>query len=956
MKEKNINTFSLFHTNICSLQYNADKLQNLLFSLEFKFDIIALSETWNPDYKEHSFQPPILNGYKPFKGTTGSTLKGGCGMYINDELKPLARPDLNVKIKNDDVEIETYWTEIIIDKQPNRLIGVVYRHPTKNNDKKTIEILTSTLSVIQRENKKVLIAGDFNFDLLKHESNTNISEFLQTMLDAGYQPCITEPTRIIHGNKPSLVDNIFSNSIEMCTSGNLYDKISDHLPSFVIVANVKNKPKPKKIKRRNMKNFVPGDFQADLLLVLRQIEKVKDAETSFQYFHEKYLAIVDKHAPFQTLTRKQHELELKPWITKGILTSTRVKAKLFRQFKKSNKPEIYHKFKKYRDMINSLLRKAKKQYYKKYFAEHLNNMKKTWTGINNLLHRQTKAKISDIFLNINGRLFTDQTAVAENMNNYFINVADNLAQKIPKPNTKFQDYLKNPNEHSIFLAEVVPHEIDEFINDLGSNKSGDLYGITPNIVKLGGPVLTQTLTLLFNRSLTQGVFPTPLKNAKIIPIHKGDSIFEMSNYRPISLLPIFSKLLEKIIYSRTIDFISKHNILYENQYGFRKGMSTEHAVNALLHNIVKCLENREVGFCILLDFAKAFDTVNHEILLKKLEYYGIRGIALKWFKSYLSERMQCTEIGNTQSNLNFIKSGVPQGSILGPLLFLLYINDIVLSSDVFKYILFADDTSLFYSHKNKKEASKIINSELTKITQWLAANKLSLNVSKSKLLVFSNKRNNEDDVDDHINILLNGQILKEVDHAKYLGVLIDNKIKWNYHIDSIKLKLSKGIGLLAKIRHFVPSDTRRSLYFSFMNPYIDYNLLNWGMAPASNLDQINKKIKKAARIISFKDRDTPSTPLFKALKILPLTKSIELRQANYMWKLLNGFLPQSLSSNFIFNRRTQYSTSTTRLESLSQYILYAGPKIWNEVPQNIKTKTSLNSFSNNLKEHLLQHL
>ena len=953
-------TFSLLHTNICSLQYNGDNLENLLANLQFKFDIIALTETWNPDYKEHCFQPPVLNGYKPYKGTTGSSLKGGCGLYINDELKPLARPDLNVKIKDDEVEMETYWTEIIVDKQPNRLIGIVYRHPRKN-DKKCIEILTDTLTKIRRENKKVLLVGDFNYDLLKFESDPTISEFLQMMLDNSFQPCIIEPTRIVHGNKPSLVDNIFSNSLETCFSGNLFEKISDHLPSFIMIKTDKVKPKPKCIKRRNMKNFDSGNFQADILLVLRELYNPSNAETAFHFFHKKFLAIVNKHAPFQVLTHKQFQLECKPWITKGILISTRIKAKLFKLFKKNKNPEHYKKFKLYRDTINSLLRKSKKQYYKKYFQEHLNNIKKTWTGINNLLHRQNKQKLSDIFLNINGNLFTDQKTVVEKMNKYFVNVAENLAQKIPKPNTKFQDYLKNPNQHSIYLSEVLPHEIDEIVSKLGSNKSGDLYGITSNIVKLGGPVLTQTLTLLFNRSITQGVFPTPLKYAKVIPIHKGDSIFEMSNYRPISLLPIFSKILEKLMYTRLIKFIEKNNILYKNQYGFQKGMSTEYAVNSLVNNIVKCLENKEVGFCILLDFAKAFDTVNHEILLNKLEHYGIRGNALDWFKSYLSDRMQCTEIGDTQSKLDYVKCGVPQGSILGPLLFLLYINDIVMSSDVFKFILFADDTSLFYSHKNKKDATDILNTELSKISQWLAANKLSLNVGKSKLLIFSNQKSDtqisEENLEDNgIKLFMNGERLKEVEFAKYLGVLIDNKLKWTNQIDAINLKLSKGNGLLAKIRHFVPNSVIRTLYFSFINPHTDYNLLNWGMASPTSLESIAKNIKKAVRIISFEDYHSPSIPLFKKLNILPLVCSIKLRYSKFMWKLYNGILPISLSSYFYSNTRTQYSVSDSRLVSLDNFVLFLGPKVWNEIPNNIRLKTTLSSFSKTLAKYLIESL
>ena len=202
--------------------------------------------------------------------------------------------------------------------------------------------------------------------------------------------------------------------------------------------------------------------------------------------------------------------------------------------------------------------------------------------------------------------------------------------------------------------------------------------------------------------------------------------------------------------------------------------------------------------------------------------------------------MQCTEIGGIQSKLDYIKCGVPQGSILGPLLFLLYINDIVMSSDVFKFILFADDTSLFYSHKDQNEATKIMNKELSKISHWLAANKLSLNVGKSKLLIFTNQKIKTSGLE----LFINGERLEEVDFAKYLGVLIDNKLTWKNQIDAVNLKLSKGIGLLAKIRHFVPKSVLRSLFFTFINPHTDYNLLNWGMAPDTYLETVAKKLKR----------------------------------------------------------------------------------------------------------------
>jgi hypothetical protein len=669
-----------------------------------------------------------------------------------------------------------------------------------------------------------------------------------------------------------------------------------------------------------------------------------------------FLNILNKHFPLKILTKKEIELERKPWITKGILTSTKVKNRAYKEFIKSKDKDksskTYLKFKTYRDLINTLKKKSHRTFYKNYFNNNMNNAKKTWSGINSILHRTKKQKLSDIFLNSNGKLVTDQKTVSKLFNNYFVNVADNLAKKIPKPNTKYQDYLKNPNEHSIYLQETTPDEVGKLVTKLDSKKSADIYGISGKMIKEGGFVMVEIITLLFNMSISQGKFPDALKNAKVVPVHKGDSRLEMSNYRPISLLPTLSKIFEKLMYARLIDFLSKHSILYENQFGFQTNMSTEFAVNKLLNYIVETLEKSEIGMCIFLDFAKAFDTVNHEILIQKLEYYGIRGIALDWMKSYLTNRMQCTEVGDTQSELELVKCGVPQGSVLGPLLFLLYINDIVKSSNIFKFTLFADDTSLYYSCKNTTNLERVINTELSKISEWLAANRLSLNVGKSKLLFYTNKNR---DILKNIVIKINNEQLKEVDHAKYLGVIMDNKLNWNVHISNIKMRLSKGISMLAKIRHYIPESALRSLYFTFVNSHIDYNLINWGTASPTSLETLSSKTRKAIRIISFKDKDEPALPLFKQHSILPLDKSLKFKQAFFMWKLSNELLPSSLTNGFR-TVRNQISIKHNRLDSLSNHITFAGPRIWQNLPNNIKDKAFSNSFRKSLRTHLLNNL
>ena len=760
------------------------------------------------------------------------------------------------------------------------------------------DLLKHTLEIIKKENKIICICGDFNYNLLNFEKDKIVNDFINIMVRNSFQPCILKPTRCVKKQKPSLIDNVFLNCIDKkLTSGNILEKITDHMPNFVILEEFKLLEKKHKFKIRDMKKFNKEDYIKDLANIdfFEACKPCDDVNTLFNTFHNKFLEIVDKHAPYKFLSKKEIKLLKKPWITQGIQKSISTKNMTYRRYLKTQDNFWYDRYKYFRDLLNSLIRKSKKLYYKDYFNKHYKSSKKVWSGINDIINSRRKSSSTEIYVNDNGEIIIDQKIVANKFNDFFINVADKLVQKLGKGNTEFQDYLKNPNESSLFLSEIDPGEIALLILKLETKKSSDIYGLSPKLLIFAAPFITQILAKIFNKSFEEGTFPDKLKSTIVFPIHKADSKMITSNYRPISILPIISKILEQIMYKRLTDFTSKFNIISDHQFGFQKKNSTEHAIVDLCSKIVTAIEKLEKPCCVFLDFAKAFDTVNHNILLKKLEHYGIRGVALAWIKSYLTNRQQCTQIAHARSKSQSIKCGVPQGSVLGPLLFLVYINDISESTSIVDFHLFADDTSIFYSNKNLKVLEKDVNSALKDISEWLIANKLSLNVTKSKLLLFniSNQKRSE-----KINLHINGAVIEEPEYAKYLGVIIDNKLSWGPHIEYTNKKITKGIGILSKLRHFVPESVIKTFYNASIQSHVDYGLTLWGNAPRTHLNKIELSIKKAIRIMSFKNKYEHTLPLFKKMGILPLDKNVMYLQAKFMWKYVNNLHPPRVQNIF----------------------------------------------------------
>ena len=425
----------------------------------------------------------------------------------------------------------------------------------------------------------------------------------------------------------------------------------------------------------------------------------------------------------------------------------------------------------------------------------------------------------------NNVTITEPKKIVDTMNNFFVNIGKTVEEKIPHVSKSFSSYLGNRNDFSIVLNPCTNDEISKYLCNLNVSKACGPNSIPTAILKSFSGTFIQPLTFVINKSLIEGVFPSLLKSASVCPIFKKNDKTNCANYRPISLLSNLSKIFERAMYDRIELFFNDFKLIYKLQYGFRKKHSTNHALLSIVEEIRKNLNNKTFSCGVFVDLEKAFDTVNHMILIEKLEHYGIRGPTNKWIKSYLMNRKQYVNLNGVNSDVGLVTCGVPQGSILGPLLFIIYINDMNKSFVHSIVHHFADDTNLLFSSKDPRTLRKIINKELNCLFEWLCANRLSLNVSKTEFIVF---RPPKKSLMSRIVLKLNGTKIFESPKIKYLGIILDSQLTWKYHIHELSKKLNRAVGMLYKIRDFCTQTVLRSLYFSLFNSHLVYGIPVWG--------------------------------------------------------------------------------------------------------------------------------
>ena len=974
------NELGVLSLNIRSVHKNLDKILDKNSDYD-KYDVICLNETCtNVEKLANGLNDLLIEGFHPpvhQAPARQSHRGGGLLIYVNKRI--CEEDDIEgIDLEQDPTtDGEVLFIKIKSCKKFSNtvLIGNVYRSPSSPNTHNFNSIIENTLNKLGRhKTKQILIAGDFNIDLIKYETDENSRDIIDITSNHGFSQVISRPTRITD-HSATLIDHIYTNKVNKVLSSCVVTlDVSDHLGTFIKVSldnsfdratRPINRRTDSEVCEYRLFNEANNDKFKELLdnEPWDELNELDNADNKYNKFVEIYTKHYDTAYPLisRRVRRKNERVLPKPWITEWLEDACNRKNLLYYEFVENPNEQNKNKYDKMCKFCEKHIAIAKKKYYKKYFDEHVDNSRKKWQMINKLLNRKKgKVQINKL-VDSSGKTITKPEEISDKFNDYFSNIASNLKTKIETPASSddYKHYLKHPVPNSIVTLNILNHEVKDIIRNFKNKTTRDTK---ISVLKLAAENdnFIKALTKTIEASFDQGIFPESLKIAQVVPIHKEGSKTDVSNYRPISLLATFSKIYEKLMHHRLITFLGKNNSLHELQYGFRAGRSCEHALLTAQNSLLHSLNKNKISLLLLIDFSKAFDMVDHNILLYKLQHYGIRGKTLKWLKSYLHERKQYVSINGTNSSSRSITYGIPQGSILGPLLFIIYINDIPEVDKLAKFILYADDANIIVTGNNMLEIEEKIAQLNIKLVRWVNSNGLMLNLKKTHFMIFSRQKIEQNPI-----IKINNFPIKRVHEARFLGVIVDDKLTWSAHIRALKSKMSRYIGIMYKIKSKIPVNIRLQIYHSFVQSHLNFCSLVWGFSNRSNIEMLFRMQKKAMRAVMpgyvnyfYKDGQLPTATKqwFNQYSVLTIHGIIANNTLNFMHKSksFSSLLPLSVKNTIpdsIINMSMIDQSDPVFLSWLAEFnthvyrksIFFKGPLLYFD-PSTVQKYASLASY------------
>lgn len=949
----------IIHININSLLLKIEELR--IIASKTNIAIIGITESkLDKTVLNNEIKIPGYNIIRADRNRHG----GGVLCYIRDNICFNER-------ENFSNEIENIFLDVLLPKTKPILVGILYRPPDQPGF--LYKLSNAINNTTNFDNQEVYILGDLNINLryTGRRIPNGIKRYREFCTLHGLKQLIESPTRITQ-NTSTILDHILTNSKDMILEvGTLETGLSDHQLIYCTRKKYKEKTNKKTfIKYRSLKHYTP-EILIDKLknTSFPNYSTYDDVNVGYENLIHKVIEIINEIAPIKEMCIKNNTEE---WVDEEIFEAIRIREKKYKHFKRTRLNTDHVNYRKSRNNVTKLIKKKKRDFVKIKLTENIGNSKELWKTLKKLGLPSKKEGQTKICLGKEGNISFDNKTNCETFKDFYANLAADLVKKLPFPTNRFgtnsvKDYYRHLNlENKNFTLKTISEEqILKLLQEINPSKAVGLDNLGGKFLKEGASELARPISQLINLSITSSIFPNQCKIAKLKPLYKKGSSLEPKNYRPISLLPIVSKIFEKIVHDQTREYLDKNDILFKYQSGFRRKHSTDTCLSLLNDKILSGIDQGMLTGMILIDLQKAFDTVDYDIFFTKLHLLGFSQSTILWYKSYLMNRSFLVNVENDISTPGSLMCGVPQGSILGPLIFLIYINDMASAVDC-DLLLYADDSCLVSTGQDMKTIEDTLNRNFDSLCDWFVENKLSIHFGedKTKSIVFgSNKKLKNLN---KLGIKRGDVEIKQYSNVTYLGCVLDQNLSGESMVTKVLGKISGRLKFLYRKQSFLSYPLRRMLCNALMQPHFDYACTAW-------YPNLNKKFKQKIQVsqnkcirfcLSLGNRDHIGVNEFQKINWLPVRERFEQCMCVGVYKFFNNVSPAYMSDMLKITQTSHNTRRSTlmlkqpsRSKNIGQKALsYLAPKCWNYLPSKIKLSSNANSFKHAIKDDFFDQL